>query len=69
MFFFQDNVCVTTMKNIPPGEIIRRVHIADRSDIAPQRLMPGKVTQLINAKATIMSLTSRYQSKYHLQAN
>ena len=31
----QDDECVTAMNSIPPGEIMCRVHIADRSDKAP----------------------------------
>ncbi len=34
-FLFQDDECMTAMKSIPPGEIMGRVHIADRSDKAP----------------------------------
>jgi hypothetical protein len=34
-FFFQDDKCVTAMNSIPPGEIMGRVHIADRSDKPP----------------------------------
>jgi hypothetical protein len=34
-FLFQDDECVTAMNSIPPGEIMGRVHIADRSDKAP----------------------------------
>ena len=68
-FLFQDDECVTAMNIIPPGdsEIMGRVHIADRSDKA-RGLMPGKVTQLINFKATIVALTLRYLSIDHLQA-
>jgi hypothetical protein len=32
---FQDDVCVAAMNSIPPGEIMGRVHNADRSDKAP----------------------------------
>ena len=34
-FLFQDDECVTAMKSLPPGEIMGRVYIADRSDNAP----------------------------------
>ncbi len=34
-FLFQDDECVTAMKSIPPGEIMGRVHIADRSGKVP----------------------------------
>ncbi len=34
-FCFQDDVCMTAMNSIPPGEIMGRVHVADRSDKAP----------------------------------
>ena len=34
-FLVQDGECVTAMKSVPPGEIMCRVHIADRSDKAP----------------------------------
>ena len=34
-FLFQDDECVTAMNSIPPGEVMGRVHIADRSDKAP----------------------------------
>ena len=34
-FLFQDDVCATVMNSIPPGEIMGRVQIADRSDKAP----------------------------------
>jgi hypothetical protein len=50
---------------MPPGEIMGRVHIADRSDKASS-------TKGIDAwifQATIMSLALRYQSIDHLQAN
>ena len=34
-FLSQDDECVMAMKSIPPGEIMCRVHTADRSDKAP----------------------------------
>jgi len=34
-FLSQDDECVTAMNSIPPGEVMGRVHIADRSDKAP----------------------------------
>ncbi len=34
-FLFQDDEYVTAMNSIPPGEIMGRVHMADRSDKAP----------------------------------
>ncbi len=34
-FRFQDYECVMAMNSIPPGEIMGRDHIADRSDKAP----------------------------------
>ena len=43
-FCSQNNECVTAMRGTPPGEIMRRVHIADQSDKAP-----GPATKEIEA--------------------
>ncbi len=34
-FLSQDDECVTAMNSIPPGEIMDRLHMADRPDKAP----------------------------------
>ncbi len=66
-FLFQDDECVTAMNSIPHGEIMGKVHIADRSDKAPAT--KGIDAWIFKATVTTMSLALRYPSIDHLQAN
>ncbi len=68
---FQDDECVTAMKGIPPGESWAWLTLQIDLTKHQQRreLTPGKVIQLFNFKATIMSLELRYPSIDCPQAN
>ncbi len=62
------------MNSVPPGEIMGQVHIADQSDKkAPETkgidAWKGYPANQFFKATTIMSLTLRYPSIDHLQAN
>jgi hypothetical protein len=67
-FLLQDDEYVTAMKRIPPARLLVKswAGFTLQFDLTKHQqrrgLRPGKVTKLINFRATIMSLTLRYPS-------